>query len=225
MSDATGAAEGVGGAGGVGASSAGADAAAAQNAVGAVAESMVEAATGPLGVDVGALAETVAATQAQVTPDAAQSLQAAVEASLSAVDAAAFGKALDQASPASLADRLTASPLDGIAAPAGLFNAQGQAIDTCGNLVSSLSVDRSVPAHETAYAKAVEHIDRIAGGPISGPAYAASYLSGADEAKLDQVHAVGKAIDGALGVQRGRATKPSTPMADPVPANWNYTQR
>jgi hypothetical protein len=96
---------------------------------------MVDAATGPLGVDVRALAGSVAATQAQVTDTAAQSLAAAVEAQFSPVDAAAFGKALDAASPASLADQLTASPLNGSAAPSGLFNAQGQAIGTCGNVV------------------------------------------------------------------------------------------
>lgn len=228
MTDSTGSVDSVGGAGGARDSSAATDAASAQSAaIDAAAESMVEAMTGPMGLDVEALADAVAGVQAQLQdPGIAQQLQTAVEAQLSPVQVGQLQSAIDRAAPtSSLAHTLATSPLAGLAAPAGIYNAQGQLIDECGKVQDTLSVDRSVAARETAYAQAVQHIERIASGPVSGPVYAASYLAGADQQKLDAVHTIGKVFDGALGVQKQRASRPAFEMQPPIPAHWNYTQR
>jgi hypothetical protein len=221
---------GVSGAGGVGAASGSTSTAAADmaSATESVAQGLVDAATGPLGVDMDALGATVAGLQAQVTDQAAAALQASVESQLSAVDAAQLQAAIDKAAPnvANPVQQALASPLAGLATTTpGLYNAQGQPIDACGNVVAELSVDRSVPFDQTAYAQAVTNLERATAGPISGPVYTAAWASGASPAKLDQVANVGKMIDGALGVQKNRASRPSFQMQAPTPAGWNQTQR
>jgi hypothetical protein len=225
---------GVGGVGGVSGSS-GASASAASSAAAdaqastteSVAAGLVDAATGPAGVDVGALGAAVAGLQAQVNDTAAQALQAAVESQLSPVDAGQLQAAIDAAAPGvtSPVQAALASPLAGIEAPQGLFNAKGQMIDTCGNVVSQMSVDRSVPFDQTDYAKAVTNLERATAGPISGPVYTAAWASGASPSKLDAVADIGKVLDGALGVQKNRASRPSFQMQAPTPAGWNQTQR
>jgi hypothetical protein len=237
MADSSGSDGGVSGASGVGASdgasSAASAAASAQAATAqSVAEGLVDAATGPAGVDTNQLAGAVAALQSQVTPSAAAELQAAVEAQLSPVEAGQFQAAVDAAAATSIAQTPTAlslqSPLAGIdlGQIASLqYNAQGQAIDACGNPVDVMSVDRSVPASETDYAKAVENLGRAVGGPISGPAYTAAWASGADQQTLDTVHALGQVADGAFGVQHSRAEQSPVSVRGPEPAGWHQTQR
>lgn len=224
MADSSGSVSGVGGAGGANSTSgsAAAEAAAATQAgaLDGLADSMVDAATDPTGVDVDALGQAVAALQAQApSPDIAQDLQRAVEAQLSPVQVGQLQGAIDRAvtsgTVASALDAANASPLAG-AAPAGLVNAKGQSIDQCGNPVATLSTNRAVSADQTEYAKAVEHVGRIVGGPISGPLYAGTYLAGADKPTLDTVYAVGKVFDAARGA-------PSVRGVDPTPANRNFT--
>lgn len=219
MADASGN-DGVGGVGGVGgtsgtgssnAASAAASAAASGVDVNDVAQSMVDAATGPAGVDVDALGTAVAGLQSQVTTEAAASLQAAVEAQLSPVDAAKLDAAVDAAALSGttpgLAVSLTQSPVAGIEAPVGLRNEKGQAIDACGNVVAEASIDRSVPASETDYAKAVENLSRATAGPISGPVYSAAWGMGASQEHLDNVHAVGQVVDGFVALHADRAER------------------
>jgi hypothetical protein len=232
-SDSVGGVSGANGTNGNAAADAAAEAARA-DAVNGVAQGLVDNATTAVGVDVNALAESLSGLQAAVSPEAAKDLQSAVESQLSAVEAAQLQSAMTNAALTNPAATPTlqsvTSPLAGLTTPAapGLysFNAQGQMIDACGNPVATVSVDRSVATFaETDYGRAVTNLGRAVGGPISGPAYTAAWASGASQPTLDTVHAFGKTLDGAFGVQSGRASKPSFQMSPPTPAGWNQTQR
>lgn len=166
-----------------------------------------------------AQAATAAASAAATAAVSAQTAADALSNGVNGAPASAIAAApIDLSISPSVVAQLTASPLDGLTVDVpGLLNAKGQLIDTCGQVVQSVSVDRSVPANETNFAKTMEHLDRMVAGPISGPVYAASYvsavadgtLSADDEKHLDAVSTVGKIIDAALGVQQHRAEDPN----------------
>lgn len=176
------------------------------------------------------LGEAVAGLQARVTSEAARALQSAVESQLSAVQVGQLQSAIDEAtlsgSVPSMIDHLTTSPVAGLKAPEGIYNAKGEPIDVCGDPVQELRVSREVLSFDqTPVGKTIKNLERATSGPISGPVYSAAWASGADDKKLDAIDAVGKALDAGFGVQKKRAEKPSFSMQPPTPADWNRTQR
>jgi hypothetical protein len=184
-----------------------------------VANAMVDAATGPLGVDTEALGAQVAGLQA-ADPAFGNAVAAAMESQLSAVDAARLEGAIDAAAAAqtSIARQVTAidvavTPDVRAVNPTYSFNPQGQLIDACGAAVTTLDApDARQAALEKALATYDEHAQKVTGGPISGPAYSASYAMGADQKTADQVHAVGKVFDGMVERQAQKAEEMHVPL-------------
>ncbi|MDV3458736.1 hypothetical protein RZN05_17195 [Sphingomonas sp. HF-S4] len=206
MSDSSG---GVGGVGGAGSSSGASGANASDASTGpsaqGVADSLTDAATSPAGVDTEALGAAVAGIQA-ADPAFGAEVAAAVEAQLSAVDAARFEGALDVAAAQTSLAHQVATPVDVPATPTVTsvnptysFNLQGQLIDACGTPVATAQApDPHQAALEKSLAEYDEHAQKVTGGPVSGPAYSAAYALGADKQTLDNVHNVGKMMDGAV---------------------------
>lgn len=204
MSDSSG---GVGGVGGAGSSSGASGASSADASAGPsaqdVADSLTDLATSPAGVSTEALGAAVAGIQA-ADPAFGTEVAAAVEAQLSAVDAARLEGAIDAAA-ASLAQQV-ATPVDLATTPTVTsvnptysFNLQGQLIDACGTPVSTVQApDARQAALEKSLADYDVHAQKVTGGPISGPAYSAAYSLGADQKLADNIHAAGKIADGAL---------------------------
>lgn len=215
--------DGVGGVGGVGASSganAAEQAAAASRGPDAdrVADAMVDAVRGPNGVNTDALGGLVAGLNA-TNPAFGAEVQAAIERDLSAVDVGRLHSAIDAAAlttpslpqqvttPAALAPDVTQVN------PAYSYNAQGQMVDACGERVASVgNPDRQHAALDKSLADVTQHVDRITGGPISGLAYNAAYLSGASPRTLDNVHALGKIADGFAKPLEDRAEQMHVPL-------------
>lgn len=177
-----------------------AEAAAKENVAEQVAEAMVDKATTSLGVDTAALAGQVAALSAQPAaqnPAAAamaQAVAAAVEAKLSVVDAGQFRAALETASVPSAA-ALAATPVDLTTTPSI------PSIDLCGNPVTTVSAPSWTAPGTKTLDQVVEHIDRITGAPVSGMAYTAAYLAGADQPTLDTVYNAGKVVDDMMDIR------------------------
>ena len=209
MSDSDG---GVGGVGGVGESS-GASAASAASAAAAansapsaedVANAMVDAATGPAGVNTEALGAAIAGIS-QANPAFGAAVQSAVESQLSAVDAGRLTGAISTAMAAqpSIAQQvatavsLPTTPSITDVNPTYSYNPAGQLVDACGTPVTTMQApDARAAALDKALADYDAHAQKVTGGPVSGPAYSAAYVSGMSQKDADQVHAVGKMADG-----------------------------
>ncbi|ATY31034.1 hypothetical protein CVN68_02740 [Sphingomonas psychrotolerans] len=164
---------------------------------------MVDAAHSPAGVDTEALGAQLAGLQA-ADPAFGNAVQSAVEAQLSAVDAGRLQGAIDAAAAAQpgLTRQLTtidlpATPDITAVNPTYSYNPQGQLVDACGTRVTSVEApDARQAALEKSLATYDEHAQKVTGGPISGPMYSGAYALGASEKTLNQVHSVGKVLDG-----------------------------
>lgn len=184
-----------------------------------VADSLTDAATGPLGVDTQALGAQIAGLQA-ADPAFGNAVAAAVEAQLSAVDAARLDAAIDAAAATqpNLARQVTAidvavTPDVRAVNPTLSYNALGQLIDACGARVTTLGApDTRQAALEKSLAEYDAHAQKVTGGPVSGPAYSAAYSLGADQKIADQVHAVGQVFDGLVEHQAQKAEEMHVPL-------------
>lgn len=184
-----------------------------------VANAMVEAASGPTGVNTDALGAQLAGLQA-ADPAFGNAVQSAVEAQLSAVDAGRLESAIDAAAAAqpSLVQHLTRidvpTPPDVTTVnPTYSYNPQGHLVDACGTRVTTAGVpDARQAALEKALAEYDEHAQKVTGGPVSGPAYSAAYALGADEKTRNQVHAFGKIADGAVEHWAQKAEEMHVPL-------------
>lgn len=239
MADSTGGVGGVGGSNGSGGSKSAEAAAAASNAANnaakaaeSIADSVVDAATGPTGVDVDAVGKALSGLQGQVPAGFAQSVQAAVEAQLSPVQAGQLQSAIDKATLSSvtpsLTTQLTRSPLADLAPPNpalqnSIYNAAGQLVDQCGNVQATVSMTRTDPLAES-YRAAVKHIERSVSGPVSGIAYSVATIAGLDQKTRENIHALGTIADGFAEPLVNRVTEPDY-TARVTPGNMSLSPR